>query len=108
MPDLVDVPVLAEKVAVSVLALLPEVAERLIQDESLTDALHDPPLHPLGDEAMLNVAVPPDAGILLLDVVSEDELIEKVHVGVAAACVTVGDVTGPHDPGCPEAICETT
>ena len=84
-PDLPDVPVLAENVAVMDVALDPEVAERLIQVESLTDADQDPPLQPLGEAAIEKVAVPPDAGILLPEVESDDELTEKVQVGTAAA-----------------------
>jgi hypothetical protein len=53
---------LAAKVAVADPAVVPLAGEMLIQLGSVTDAVHDPPLHPDGPALlMVNCAVPPEA-----------------------------------------------
>ena len=59
---------------------MPLAADTLIQLESLTDAVHDPPLQPLGLALTVNVVEPPLARIVATDV----GLAENVQVGGAA------------------------
>jgi hypothetical protein len=61
-------------------AVIPLAADTLIQLESLTDAVQDPPLQPLGLALIVNVVEPPLAGIVATDV----GLAENVQVGGAA------------------------
>ena len=67
-------------VAVTVAAVVPLAADTLIQLESLTDAVQDPPLHPIGLALTVNVVEPPLAGI----VATEVGLTENAQVGGAA------------------------
>jgi hypothetical protein len=60
--------------------VVPLARDTLIQLESLTDAVHDPPLHPLGPALTVNVVEPPLAGIVDTDV----GLAENVQVGCVA------------------------
>jgi hypothetical protein len=48
--------------------VVPLGGDTLIQVESLTDAVHDPPLHPLGPALTENVVEPPPAGTWGTDV----------------------------------------
>ena len=80
VPDRALVLVFERYVAVTEAAVVPLAADTLIQDESLTDAVHDPPLHPLGLALTVNVVEPPLAGIVATDV----GLAEKVQLdGIA-------------------------
>jgi hypothetical protein len=49
-------------------AVVPFGGDTFIQVESLTDAVQDPPLHPLGPGLTVNVVEPPLAGIIATDV----------------------------------------
>jgi hypothetical protein len=84
VPDRVLVLVFVANVALAVPAALPLVGDTLIQVESLTDAVHEPPLHPLGLALTVNVAEPPLAGIESAEV----GLAENVQVGVTPSSVT--------------------
>jgi len=55
-------------VAVTEAAAVPLAGETLIQVESLTVAVHDPLLHPLGLALMVNTVEPPLMGIAATDV----------------------------------------
>jgi hypothetical protein len=55
-------------VAVTEPAVVPPAGDTLIQLELLTDADHDPPLHPLGLALTVNVVEPPLAGTVDTDV----------------------------------------
>jgi len=63
-------------VAVTEAAAVPLAGETLIQVESLTDAAHDPPMHPLGLALTTNVVEPPFEGTWGTDT----GLTENVHV----------------------------
>jgi hypothetical protein len=65
-----------KKVAVAKPASVPLAGETLIQLASLTDADHDPPVHPLGLALIVNAVEPPPAGTIGTDV----GLAENVHV----------------------------
>jgi hypothetical protein len=68
------VPVFARYVAVTDPAAVPLTGDTLIQVESLTVAVHDPPVQPLGPAVTVNVVEPPLAGIAPTDVgVAENE-----------------------------------
>jgi hypothetical protein len=67
-------------VAVTVAAVVPLATDTLIQLESLTNAVQDPPLHPIGLAPIVKVVEPPLAGIVATDV----GLVENVQVGGAA------------------------
>jgi hypothetical protein len=60
--------------------VVPLAADTLIQLASLTDAVQDPPLHPIGLALTVKVVEPPLAGIVATDV----GLAENVQVGGAA------------------------
>jgi hypothetical protein len=62
VPDRRLVVVFCKNVAVATPASVPPAGDTLIQLESLTDADHDPPLHPLGLALTTNVVEPPLAG----------------------------------------------
>jgi hypothetical protein len=68
VPDRGLVPVFCKNVAVAEPAVVPPAGDTLIQLESLTDADHDPPLHPLGLALTVNVVEPPLAGTMGTDV----------------------------------------
>jgi hypothetical protein len=68
VPERVLVPALAEYVAVTEAAAVPLAGDTLIQLKSLTDAVHAPPLQPLGLPLTVNVVEPPLAGIMATDV----------------------------------------
>ena len=74
---------MAANVAVTEPGDVPDVGETLSQLESLTVAVHDPPLHPLGDAVTVKAADPPEEGRVVDDAVLE----EKVQVGVMPASV---------------------
>jgi len=62
VPERALVPVFARYVAVTEPAAVPLAGDTLIQIESLTDAIHDPPLHPVGLAPTVKVVEPPLAG----------------------------------------------
>jgi hypothetical protein len=68
VPDRALVLVVERYVAVTEAEVVPLVADTLIQMESLTDAVQDPPLQPLGPALTVNVVEPPLAGIVATDV----------------------------------------
>jgi hypothetical protein len=80
VPERALVPALGEYVAVTEAAVVPLVGDTLIQLKSLTDAIHAPPLQPLGLALTVNVVEPPLATIAATDV----GLTEKVQLGGAA------------------------
>jgi hypothetical protein len=80
VPERALVLVFERYVAVTVAAVAPLATDTLIQTESLTDAVQDPPLHPIGLALTVNVVEPPLAGI----VATEVGLNENAQVGGAA------------------------
>jgi hypothetical protein len=80
VPERALVLVFERYVAVTVAAVAPLATDTLIQTESLTDAVQDPPLHPIGLALTVNVVEPPLAGI----VATEVGLTENAQVGGAA------------------------
>jgi hypothetical protein len=80
---------LAWNVAVDDPGAVPLEGEMLIQDESLTELDHDPPLHPLGLAVIVKRRLPPGAGIVGADM--GDAL--KVQVGFVTFSVA-GTETG--------------
>jgi len=81
----------AGKVVVTEAGADPPAGDTLIQLESLTEAAHDPPLHPLGLPLTVNAIEAPPAGIVATDV----GFAENVHF---AGEFTVS-VTGTFTPG---------
>jgi hypothetical protein len=80
VPERALVLVLERYVAVTEAVVVPLAADTLIQLASLTDAVQDPPLHPIGLALTVKVVEPPLAGIVATDV----GLAENVQVGGAA------------------------
>ena len=68
VPDRAVVLVFERYVAVTEAAVVPLAADTLIQLESLTDDIHDPPLQPLGLALTVKVVDPPLARIVATDV----------------------------------------
>jgi hypothetical protein len=66
--------------AVTEAAVVPLAGDTPIQLESLTDAVHDPPVQPLGLALTVNVVEPPLAGIVATD----EGVAENMQVGGAA------------------------
>ena len=62
--------------------MVPPASDTPIQLESLTDADHEPPLHPLGLALTVNVVEPPLAGTWDMDV----GLTENVQVSGGLTC----------------------
>jgi hypothetical protein len=79
VPERVLAPALVGYVVVTEAAAVPLAGDTLIQLESLIDAVHDPPLQPLGLALTVNVVEPPLAAIVATDV----GLTEKVQLGGA-------------------------